>query len=550
MRIFALVLFVFASLHLSGQSAIISRIDSILDTESTVGEYPGFTVGILHDGKLLYHGSRGLANLEYVVPFNDSTLFGLASITKQFTAACIAILEKQGKLSVNDDVRAHIPELAFYGDTIRIRHLMNHTSGIRNHNVLLDLKGFDYAHQGYTNEMIQELMFKQKAVNDKPGEKVLYSNTNYVLLALVVNRVSGLSIDQFADQEIFQPLGMRNTFYVTDLEQVDKNRAYPYYKSKEEYKQPKSLTLCIGAGGVVSTVEDMLKWSDVFLDPRSAFSYVSSFLSTTVPLNNGEATTCARGVFVSPYREYETINHGGRGVGMRSQLTCVPDEGLSVVIYTNSEHINAQSISYKLLDLFLKEPTKSENSASQPFAHDDLSLRGFLGDYQELNSDLRMTFTLDKGVLFAKSSFGREPVPLSSKAAGEFHRADNESVTYAFNDSASDEIDLRIDFGGAVFYFEKVKLVAPEENVLDDFTGIFYSEELDVSYKLSTREGKLVLAYPNNPSIFLTSGRRDEFGSGRRTRYSFIRNETGEVDSFEVAAEGTVKGILFEKMKD
>jgi CubicO group peptidase (beta-lactamase class C family) len=189
-----------------GQKIYDEQINFILEEAIQSANGPGITLGIVKNGQLIYHNSRGNMNLEYEIPFNDSTVIGLASVTKQFTAACIGILENQGKLSVNDDIRKYIPELTFYEDTIRIKHLLNHTSGIRNHNVLLDLMGFDFEHRGYTNQMIEQLMFRQKGVNNRPGEKMLYSNTNYVLLALLVKRVSGVPIHEFAQQELFAPL--------------------------------------------------------------------------------------------------------------------------------------------------------------------------------------------------------------------------------------------------------------------------------------------------------------------------------------------------------
>lgn len=179
------------------------KIDPILAEQVDAEFSPCLTVGVVQDGQLIYHQNSRLMNLEYNLPFKDSTTFGIASVTKQFTSACIAILENQGKLTVNEHVRKWIPQLAFSGDTIKIKHLLSHTSGIRNHNVLLDLSGFDYAHQGYTNKMIQDLMFRQKGMNNTPGDKMLYSNTNYVLLALIVESASGIPIDQFAKKELF-----------------------------------------------------------------------------------------------------------------------------------------------------------------------------------------------------------------------------------------------------------------------------------------------------------------------------------------------------------
>ena len=171
MRLFTILpIVLWLTLPANGQDKLTERIDALLDQEFTSKPGPGFTVGIIKKGKLVYQGQRGLANLVYRVPFNDSTIFDLASVTKQFTAACIAILQKQARLSVDDDVRKYIPELAFYGDTIRIKHLLNHTSGIRNHNILLELTGFDFKHRGYTNQMIQNLMFRQLGVNIAPSE--------------------------------------------------------------------------------------------------------------------------------------------------------------------------------------------------------------------------------------------------------------------------------------------------------------------------------------------------------------------------------------------
>ena len=264
LRIITLCLCGFLNFCFSQKSTPIDkRIDSLF---SFVDESePGITVGIVKNGELIYSYQRGMANLEYDVPFNKQTVFGLASITKQMTSACIGILAHKNALNVNDDVRKYIPELPDYGYTIRIKHLLNHTSGLRNHNVLLNLQGFDYDHMGYTNSSIEKLIFSQKGINNIPGAKMLYTNSNYVLLALIIERISGKKIGVFAEEELFAPLGMKHTFYKSSLEQIIKNRAYSYYLDNGVYKQPKSLTHCIGAGGVGSTINDMAKWSQLFL---------------------------------------------------------------------------------------------------------------------------------------------------------------------------------------------------------------------------------------------------------------------------------------------
>jgi CubicO group peptidase (beta-lactamase class C family) len=540
------LIFTAVSAYSFGQQNINERIDSIL-TQQVDGKLgPGITVGIVKNGELIYHNSNGLMNLEYNIPFNDSTIFGIASITKQFTSACIAILEKQGKLSVEDDVRKVIPELVYSGDTMRIKHLLNHSSGIRNHNALLDLSGFDYEHQGYTNKMIQQLMFRQKGMNNKPGNKVLYSNTNYVLLALIAERISGTPIHQFALKELFEPLGMQNTFYKSDLSKVVRNKAYSYYKDENEYKQPRSLTLCVGAGGMASTISDLSTWSQIFLDTNHRFSYISDFITTPTRLNNGGEMQHARGMFVTPYNGYTTYNHSGRDLGMRSQFICVPDINLGVIVFTNSEQINAVNISYKILDLYIQElPQQKERQ--KKYNHKKKELNKFTGNYQELNSDLRMNLFIENDTLYVKSSFGRDPIQLSSISSNSFSRIDNASVKYTFHSGENSEVDLHVDFGGAIFYFEKIELADNQNPNISEYSGIYFSEELNITYELIVSDKELILNYPNNRGLVLKEGVKDVFGANRRTKYSFTRDDKDNVISFYVASEGTVKDILFKK---
>ncbi|WMX17118.1 serine hydrolase [Aureispira sp. CCB-E] len=527
------------------QTSFDKNINRILNSYIESG--PGITVGVVQNGELMYHINKGVMNLEYKLPFNDSTVFGLASITKQFTSACIGILEKQGKLSINDDVRKYIPELSNYKYVIQIKHLLNHTSGIRNHNVLLDLQGFDYKHRGYTNKMIQELMFKQEGVNNLPGEKMLYSNTNYVLLALIIERVSGMKIEEFAKQEIFEPLKMHNTFYSKNLEDIIENRAYPYYKESGQYRQPKSLTHCIGAGGMGSTVQDLAKWSNVFLNPNHDFFYLAEFITELDLLNNGQLMRHARGMFVSSYKGLTTYNHSGRDLGMRSQFICIPKKNIAVIVYTNSEDVNAVNISYEILDLLVDE-TFVEGKRQESYKHSTSEKMKFKGVYQELNSDLRMEIFIENDTLKAISSFGRSATTLISKSANSFVRIDNPSIVYTFQIEGNTGADLLVDFGGAIFYFESIVLASSPNQNLDAFVGNYHSDELNVTYSIVIENNNLILNYPNNEGVLIKEGVKDTFGANRRTKYTFNRGNNGKVISFKVASEGTVKDILFEKI--
>lgn len=546
MKALIILLLISLSFICNGQVENNSRIDSLLQSIAKSTKEPGLTVGVVKDGSLIYHNSFGSMNLEYDIPFNDSTIIGLASVTKQFTSACIGILEHRGMLSVNDDVRKYIPELAFYQDTIRIKHLLNHTSGIRNHNVLLDLMGFDYAHQGYTNESIEQLMFRQNGVNNAPGEKMLYSNTNYVMLALIVKRVSGLELHEFAQKELFEPLGMSRSFYRSDLNAIIKNKAYTYYETRDGLKQTNSVSLCVGAGEMKSTISDLAKWSQVFLDSTHEYFYLSKFITNTDTLNDGSEMKHARGIFVSPYKAYTTYNHSGRDRGMRAQFICAPELNLAVIVYANSSSINAVDISYEILDLFLDERPET-NEKVKTYTHKKNELKKYVGTYQELNSDMKMKVFVENDTLKAQNSLGRQVVPLKSIGASKFQRFDNPSVKHVFYSDKNSRVSMEVHFGGAIFYFETIELDPDPNQNLEDFTGDYFSKELNVTYSISNKDGQLTLDYPNNLGIALMEGQVDVFGSNRRTKYSFSRNESGEVVSFTVASEGTVNNILFEK---
>ncbi|OIQ30444.1 MAG: hypothetical protein BM564_03500 [Bacteroidetes bacterium MedPE-SWsnd-G2] len=545
---YLVILYIFIlSITSNAQTFRIQSIDSILNSYGIQGFSPGFTVGIVHEDNLLYHGYRGYMNLEYNLPFNDSTVISLASVTKQFTSACIAILEKRGKLSIEDDVRTYIPELKDYGSIIKIKHLLNHTSGIRNHNVLLNLMGFDYNHEGYTNKSIQKLMFQQEGVNNKPGEKMLYSNTNYVLLALIIERVSNESLPEFAKSNLFEPLQMNSTFYKSNLNAIIKNRSYPYYYHNGSHYQRKSLTHCIGAGGIKTTIRDMEKWAQVYLDNTHKLHYLGLFTTQTETLNNNEQMTHGKGMFTSNYNGLKTYNHNGRDIGMRSQFLIIPDLNLAIFVYSNTDEINAVDLSYSLLNLWIPEQSKSEvPKNAQTFSSKNLIK--FTGDFQELNSDLRMKMFVENDTLKALSSFGRNPIPLIRESKTSFSRKNNPSVKYEYILHNQTAELLNVDFGGAQFYFEKVTLSGNPNSNVSDFVGSYYSKELNVTYDLKVEDNKLVLNYPNSNNIILNEGEQDVFGSNRRTKYEFIRNNKGQVNRFLVSSEGTVKDILFHKI--
>lgn len=524
------------------------KIDSIIQVDSEVRQTPGLSIGIVKDGEILFNNSYGLANLEHGVNNTDSSVFDIASMAKQFTSACVWTLIEEEKLRLDDDIRKYLPELPDFGDTIRIRHMLNHTSGLRNYSTILDLAGYNYLEHFFNNQSILELMSRQKGLNNKPGEKMIYGNTPFNLLTIIIERISGITFKDYADKHLFFPLGMYNTTYRVDNTSIVKNRATGYIMENDStFSQFPRIESCYGGGSLWSTVEDLVVWSNLFTQAPNEYQGLVEFLLTKDTLNNGQTSNYSRGLNLDMYKTYNTIHHSGRTKGYRSQIITIPEKQLSVIILANFNAINPESLSYNILDLFIRDSEIEQENLLQ-FKHKGKELKEFEGIYQELNSCLKMEIVFKKDTLFAKSSLGRNFVPLKSKDNRTLCRLDNESVKYVFDNQMGS--DLLVYFGATPFYFEKVKLVESSEINYNDYLGEYYSKELEVYYKVYQEENELFLSFPNNPKIKLKPGRKDEFGNGYRSRYTFYRDENGTVDRFKVASEGTVKGIEFRISND
>jgi len=521
------------------------EIDSLFNFIDNKG--PGLSVAVVQNNQIIYDKGIGYANLEYDVLNTNRGKFDIASIAKQFTASCIWVLINQNKISLDDDIRKFLPEIPNYDEVIRIRHLLNHTSGIRGYTYLMELSGFDGHKNYFDNQTIFELACKQQNLNNVPGEKVIYGNTNFNLLAIIIERITGVKLSAFANKNIFIPLNMKDTFYRDNEKELVKNRAVGYEKvAKNEYHRFPRVQQSHGAGSLWSSVSDLVKWTNLFAEAKGKYRGLVDFLITKDMLTTGEISSYSRGIMVDDYKGYETIHHSGFTSGYQSQVIIVPELKISVIILTNLESINPSPISYKILDLFLKDEVKERKYSDDKMEYSSEKLIEFKGDYQELNSDLRMTIQYENDTLKARSSFGKSFTSLKRLDENTFCRVDNQSVKYKFGDNS---YDLIVYFGGTPFYFKQASYIKPSKVKIKDYVGDYFSEELNVKYRLFIEEGELCLSYPNNSKIKLNSGQKEEFGTGSRMLLSFNRSDKNQVNSFSVASGGVVKDILFQKIK-
>jgi CubicO group peptidase (beta-lactamase class C family) len=380
-----------------------AAVDEVFEDLTAAGS-PGCALGVYRDGQIIYAKGYGLANIEENVPITAKTVFDIGSTSKQFTAASILLLEKQGKLSVNDDVRKYLPELPDYGKKITILHLLNHTSGLRDYLTLMELAGIHM--DGVTTDAdALALIVRQKALNFAPGSEWLYSNTGFFLLSEIVKRVSGKTLRDFAAENIFVPLGMTHTQFRDDHGSLIAERAMAYDPNdkKDGFRLNVSYFEQTGDGAVHTSVEDLLKWDENFYSGTIGGKIFLAELQEHGKLSSGKILEYAKGLSVADYRGLHTVRHGGSWGGYRSDLLRFPDQHFSVACLCNVGNANPYRRVDEVADVYLgglmkvKAPKKeSEESRKKEtaagIAPTPEHLQAYVGDYW--GEELGVTYRL------------------------------------------------------------------------------------------------------------------------------------------------------------
>jgi CubicO group peptidase (beta-lactamase class C family) len=351
------------------------KIDSLFSKYNT--ETPGVSVAVVKDGKIIFKKGYGRANLEHGIPVTTNTVFQIASVSKQFTAFAIYLLQKQGKLSFEDDIRKYLPELPDYGKPIKIRHLLAHTSGMRDLWALLTLAGWN-EEDVITTEQILKVAVKQKELNFETGTAFGYSNTGYTLLAEIAERITGQSFADFTRKNIFEPLEMTNTLFCDDYKKIVKNRAHSYEKRNGEYIKKELNYADVGPTSLLTTVEDMAKWANNFDHPKAGDAkLITEFNKVSLLDNNkpvvwsarkGDTTYHAKGQLHWRYRGLNVISHGGHIAGFRAGLTRFPENNFSVIALSNDEHYDILRTGRKIIEFYLKDEFKETAAAENPLS--------------------------------------------------------------------------------------------------------------------------------------------------------------------------------------
>ena len=347
----------FAPREVRGQGGsgddIARRVDAIFSAWDRP-ESPGCALGVYRDGAIAYSRGYGMADLERRVPITPRSIFDIGSTSKQFTAAAIVMLAQDGKLTLDDEVQKWIPELPNYGTPITIRQMLHHTSGIRDYIGLLTLAGARIDDVTDAGDALR-IIARQKALNFQPGAERLYSNSGYFLLSVIVERASKQTLQAFAREKIFKPLGMTNTHYLGSYDDIVPDRALAYAPRGGGLRLDVPRWLQVGDGAVFSSVEELLQWDRNFYEPRVGGAAMIQTLQRPGSLGDGRPLTYALGLATGTHRGQRTISHGGSWGGYRAELLRFPNQRFSVAVLCNLGSIDPSALARRVADIHLEQ---------------------------------------------------------------------------------------------------------------------------------------------------------------------------------------------------
>jgi CubicO group peptidase (beta-lactamase class C family) len=547
-----IVLQVFNSYSQTSQKQI-QKIDSLF-TSWNVSNHPGGSVLVSKDGKTIFSKSYGLANIEYNIPNTNNTLFNIGSISKQFTAMGIVLLEEQNKLSFDDNIRKYIPELPNFSEIITIRHLLHHTSGLRDLHGLLGLAGWRSGDLE-TNDDVYKIIKNQKELNFKPNEEFLYSNTGYILLAKIIENISQLKFDQWMKQNIFQPLGMKNTYVETSLDNIVRNNATSYYLRKE-FKRALEYWGYYGSGNMHSTIEDVNIWLQNFSTPLKGWESAFNKLLTTTPLNNGFETNYGFGVRIEDYFGNKLIQHGGSVGGFRAIARTFPEEQLNIVILTNYSRSGIVSKANKISGIFLdkskdtltKRAIKVTQAPSKFIKLSNKKLKSFEGIYwSDSEKSGRKVYFKNDTLRYSSSGKNEWPlVPIDKYKFILIHPAVKPIIKF---DSKTHKMTTKIENNlPGVFTFIQ-KSLDKKTNDLNMLVGNYYSQELKAIYSISIDDkSNIYLEHARHGTIKLEQLYNNIFsGDWPIGTVEIKRNEKEKVMGLRMS-NGRTRNVWFNKI--
>jgi CubicO group peptidase (beta-lactamase class C family) len=478
--------------------------DTVAIIERSFDQYspgsPGCQLSVSRNGDLIFSKAWGMADLERKVVLSTESVIEAGSVSKQFTAAAILLLEQQGKLSIDDDIRKYVPEIPDYGNKITIRHMLHHTSGLRDWGAVAGLSGWERGTKFYTNDDALEIIARQKLLNNIPGGEYIYSNSNYNLMAIIVQRVSGSSLALFTRKYIFEPAGMTHTQWRDDPNRIVTNRAIAYSKTGIGYEIDMPNEYVYGNGGLLTTTEDLVKWSAYYQSGKLGTSSILSKQLQTDPFNNGVINTYAAGLNIGNVMGWKNISHGGATAGYRAYLETFPELNLTIAVLSNTSQFDIGTQAGRVRNIFVADKTGSAIPTAKVATATVDNLNALQGLYKNERdkSTFRLTVKNDS-LIVDNGPILRAVSPYQFLGAGfSLKMVSGKMLLFRFAQ-------------GDTTIITKVDPVTLTENELTAYEGVYFSEETQSYVKIKKQNNGLFVSFKPGSDYSMSATYADAF---------------------------------------
>ena len=496
-------------------------------TKAYVGPAPGCAAAVSLNGDVVFEKAFGLADMEFNVPNTPQTIFESGSVAKQFTAASLVLLQLDGKLSIDDPVKKYIPELPDYGSPLTIRHLLNHTSGIRDWGTVMSLTGAGRGDRVISQDLALDVIVHQRALDFTPGSEYSYSNSGYNLAAIIVERVSKQKFAAFLEERLFKPIGMKNSSLRDDYQRIVPGRAQAYSRQRTgPWRLDMPFMNVYGNGGMLTTVGDWMKWN-AMLDSQSLGAPLVNALETRGVLNDGRKIAYALGLTVDTYKGLKDVSHGGSTAGYQTFLARYPDNKVSIGVMCNGTSPGAGGIAANITDEIFG-PYAEETTKTEPAKVSEDELRKFVGLWRNEKTHAPARFVIENGV---SRWSGARLVPMGG---GQFAVGGNQ-LKFTLDKDGKPMSAETVDSDHEVrrFILEKEWTPTPEE--LASFKGDWFSEEAGATLTFAVDGDKAFMKQRPAMSLPMQPLYKDHFEVQGYVVW-FARDKNGKVSGMHVGA--------------
>jgi CubicO group peptidase (beta-lactamase class C family) len=490
---------------------------------------PGCAVGVSRGDKPVLESAYGMADLERGIALVPDSILEAGSVSKQFTAAAVLLLAEAGKLSLDDPVRKYIPELPDYGAPLTIRHMIHHTSGLRDWGSVAAIGGWPRTTRAYTHEHVLEILGRQRSLNYAPGAHYSYSNSGYNLAAILVSRVSGTPFATYTREAIFQPLGMRSTSWRDDHRRIVARRAVAYADRPLPVRTLMPFEDVHGNGGLLTTVGDLLRWNGNFAGRQMGGPGFVEAQQLRGRLTDGTEIDYAAGLRVGEFRGEAEVSHAGATAGYRAWLARYPKRGLSVAVLCNAASANAVQLGRDVAGIFLNGAAGESGKASDVKADP----AAFAGRYRSRRDHTTMLLEAAGGDLRWRGQ------ALRAVASNEFAMGEavGETVLAFEVDGSAGPARFRMkgpDSGEIVF--DRVAPWTPSRAELEAMAGEYRSDEAEVSLRVTVEDAGLVIFRRPGTRLRLTPRYQNGFENDELGSVRFLRNASGRIDEMSLGS--------------